>query len=256
MGKLYELLAVEKDVKNVMDKIMTETAETFTKRADHFVEISKTYEPMVESDEDRPDEEFHPMVTTVPDKLAYTEGHMSRAIDVLLQKDRTNQKAKADIEVECSDGTKKVLLADVPVTMLVELENLLAKIRDNVYTKIPTLDPSRVWKEDKERNHCYKAEPFKRQRTRKCNKAIVLHPPTDKFPAQTQLVVEDLPVGNWIHKASSGALSPKQKSDLISRIDRLIAGVKIARSKANDVDADTAQLGKKMFRFINEGILE
>jgi len=255
MGKLHELLAVEKDVKNVMAKIVTETAKTFKDRSAHFCETRKAYEPINEADTDRPDEEFSPMVTSVVDKLAYTESHLVRAIDVFLQKEKSNQTAKADWDVELPDGSKKTILKDVPVTMLVQLESILADLRSNIYDAIPTLDPAKVWTKDVNRKNVFVADSLKRARSKKVQKPIVLYQATDKHPAQTQLITEDETVGYWIHSTSSSALAPIQKSELIDRLDRLISGVKIARAKANDIECDKSQVGKNLFRFINEGII-
>ena len=56
MGKLHELLAVEKDAKDVFAKIMEETLKTFNQRSSHFVESRKTYSQFNNEDKDRPDE--------------------------------------------------------------------------------------------------------------------------------------------------------------------------------------------------------
>jgi hypothetical protein len=254
MGKLHQLIAVEKDVKSAFSKIVEECSKTFNQRTALFMETRKQYHAFAADDTDHPDEEFSPMQTTVKSKLDYVEGSVIRALDVLIQKERANAVAKADIEIEQLDGTKKVLISDVPVTALVQLENVLEDLRNRVYNEIPTLDPSKVWSKDETTTDIWIAEPVLRQRTRKVSEPLVLYPATDKHPAQTQVITVDKPVGNWTHSTKSGCLSPKQKSDLLGKLERLIAGVKIARAKANDIDVSDSHIGKTIFNYINEAL--
>ena len=253
MGKIHELLAVEKDVKDVFNKILEETAKTFNQRSAHFLETRKSYHPFNEQDKDLPDEEHTPMVTTVVDKLNYAQGHIIRFVDVELQKERANQTAKSNIMVEMPDGTTKMILEDAPVTFLVQMESALERVR-KVYDEIPTLDPAKNWSKDDTQNGIWKAEPVKRVRTKKVPKVLVKYDATKEHPAQTDVVLMDEAVGEWTHSFSSGALSPRQKSQILDRIDRLIAGVKIARAKANSQEVDSAKVGLQIFNFLNEGL--
>jgi hypothetical protein len=253
MGKIHELLAVEKDVKDVFAKILDETAKTFNQRSAHFLETRKSYRPYNDQDKDLPDEEHTPMVTTVQDKLTYAQGHIKRFVDVELQKERANQIAKSDILVEMPDWTTKTILKEAPVTFLVQMESALDRVR-KVYDEIPTLDPAKTWSKDETKTGIWKAEPVKRVRTRKIPKVLVKYDATKEHPAQAEIVQMDESVGEWTHSFSSGALSPKQKSQILDRIDRLIAGVKIARAKANAQEVESAKIGLQFFNFINEGL--
>lgn len=253
MGKIHELLAVEKDVKDVFSKILDETAKTFNQRSAHFLETRKSYHPINEQDKDLPDEEHTPMVTTVMDKLTYAQGHIIRFVDVELQKERANQIAKSNVMVELPDGTTKTILEDAPVTFLVQMESALDRIR-KVYDEIPTLDPAKTWSSDETKSGIWKADPVKRVRTKKVSKVLVKYDATKEHPAQADIVQVDEVVGEWTHSFSSGALSPKQKSQILDRIDRLIAGVKIARAKANSQEVDSAKVGLQIFNFINDGL--
>ena len=255
MGQLHELLAVEKDVRNVFQKLLQETQKTFSQRTSHFQESKKVYEALDDIERDV-NEEFTPMVTTVREKLDYVEKHFAKSIDVMLQKERSNQVAKADWEVEQLDGTKKTILKDVPVTMLVQLETMLTDMRTMVYNNIPTLDPMQVWTLDPNRKNVYNAQPRKKARTAKVPKPIQLAAATKEHAAQVQLIQEDIVVGHVISTISSGALSPKQKSNIMDTLDKLISGAKIARAKANDIPVDKATVGKSIFQFLREAMAE
>lgn len=252
-GKLHELLAVEKDVKDVVNKILDETAKTFNQRSAHFQETRKSYAPFKADDKDIPDQEFTPMVTTVKAKLDYNQVPVVRLVDIELQKERANQKASADVVVEMPDGSTETILERAPVTFLVQMETLLERLR-KTYDEIPTLDPAKVWKIETTKEGVWVADPVKRVRTKKMPKVVVKHEPTKEHPAQTEIVQIDEGVGEWTHSYESGALSPKQKSQLLDRIDRLIVGFKIARAKANAQEIESAKIGGRLFNFINEGL--
>jgi hypothetical protein len=255
MGKLHQVLAVESDAKNVMIKVLDEARKTFSQRSGHFNEERKSYLPLNEKDNDRPDEQYSPMVTTVSAKLDYIESPVEKAFDILLQKERANQIAKADIEVAKGDGTKITLIQAVPVTVLVQMEKWLTELR-NTYETIPTLDPAKKWIKSDTDENVWCAEPVMTQRTRKEHEVITLHPGNDKHPPQTQLVQIDKVVGRWKTEVKSGALSPRQKSRVLAKIDAIITGVKIARAKANDIEVEDAHMGDAIFQFINNGLAE
>lgn len=253
MGLLHELLAVEKDAKDVFAKIIEETLKTFNQRSGHFVETRKTYSPFNDEDKDRPDEEFVPMVTTVKQKLDYAQDAIVRFMDIELQKERANQKASSDLIVEKPDGTMETLIEKAPVTFLVQMETTLERIR-KVYEEIPTLDPAKVWSEDDTREGVWKSDVVERVRSKKIPTVITKAEATDKFQAQTEIVQTDVPVGKWIQTFACGGFSPKQKSQILARIDRLMAGIKIARAKANAQEVDNSRIGNVIFKYINEGI--
>ncbi len=135
MGKLHELLAVETDLKGTFKRIVEEGIVTFSKKPDHFIGQHKKLEMFDESKQNENLEEHKELVTTVKDKLDYIQEHVVRYLDVLIQKEKTNQEATDALVV---DG--KILIADVPATCLLNLETELKTIR-SYYEAIPTLAP-------------------------------------------------------------------------------------------------------------------
>lgn len=243
-NRLHALLAVEPDLKGQAEAITAETIATFTKKADHFHSISRTYQPVDENGETLPPENKE-MVTTVRAKLDYTEKSMIRYLDALYQKEMTNTVAKADLVV---DGI--TIAKDVPATELLNLENRFKHIRE-IYRSIPTLDPGYSWDKDLDYANVYKAAPQITVRTTKVQEPLVLYPATDKHPAQVNLVTKDVLQGRWTAINRSGKLAPIEKSELIERVEKLLEAIKTARCKANDVVANTDTIGAKLFAYIN-----
>lgn len=251
-GQLHELIAVEKDVKGTSEKIITETHKTFVDRKDHFTEMVKSYSPINAEDPEKIDAESKPMVTTVAEKLSYFEKQIKRLFDVIIQKEATNAIAKADIVVEDDNGIETVIAKDVPVSALVQYENLFERIRAEVYNSIPTLDPSVKWNPpDNSRPGVYSTTETTRTRTRKAKRVIQLASATEKFPAQTQLIDVDEPSGYYKQIDRSGMLSPGEKSKLLDKYSQLIEGIKKARARANTTPVVSVKIANDLFAFIN-----
>jgi hypothetical protein len=82
----------------------------------------------------------------------------------------------------------------------------------------------------------HKTAPVQTHRTRKTIRPIVLYPATERHPAQTQLVTEDVLAGYWNTIKQSGALPKPRKQELAERVETLLQAVKQAREAANDID--------------------
>jgi hypothetical protein len=253
MGQLHELLAVDRDLASAAKMVVDEATNTFTKKTDHFLGNVKRLELFDESrkQEESGFAEEKTLTTTVGKKLEYVAESLVRYIDVLAQKERTNQEAKANIELE--DGT--VFLTDVPATMLLSLENHLERWR-LMYHSIPTLQPGIEWIPDPDQGEgVYKSvAPEIRNKTEKVIRHKVLYDATDKHPAQIEKWTEDAPIGRFINVRWSGMISPAEKSKLLGRIDSLIAAVKKARMRANTQEVVKVSIGKKIFDFVNKGV--
>ena len=248
-SQLHQLLAIENDRKVKAARIMSESVNTFTKKAEHFDGLAKTYVSKEEGGESIPDE-IKEIVTTVSDKIRYTAKSVIVGIDASLSKEETNSSGTARSSFML--GGKEVELS---ATALLSLEQWLLKVRE-VYKSIPTLDPARAWVSDAVAgNDYYETNPEVKFRTKKVHRPLVLSAATKEHPAQVELVTEDVQVGSYHTTYKSGRLSPAQKSKLLERIDELIISVKKARSKANQAEVVSAKVGKDIFDHINKDIV-
>jgi len=246
---LHELLAVQGDLEGKYKRILEEATETFTKRKTHFSGYHKTLRMFAETDkmQEAAGEEHKELTDTVDAKLNYIQSDIVRLMDALLQKESTNQNAKADLVV---DGI--TLGSNLPATWLLGMETKLKEIR-SVYEAIPTLDPGVKWEPDPAAGaHVYRAtHPDVKSKTVQDIAYKVLQPATKEHPAQVETWKENKPVGEYVTHHVSGAISPAQKSVLLGRIDNLLRAVKKARMRANNTPVDKARIGNKLFDYIH-----
>lgn len=246
-NQLHQLLAVEQEISRQSKDIMTETFNTFTKKADHFDGVQKLYKPYDEDGEKIPDE-IKEVVTTVSEKLDYAKKIVIRALDGTISKEETNAsgKARANLTVDGVD------FGDLSATSLIALANILKDIRAE-YLGIPTLDPTRTWsKADTTGRMLYETPVEVKFRAVKTKVPLVMAPATDKFPAQVQVLDADKQIGKYETVYRSGRLTPTEKSNLLEKIDNLVYAVKRAREKANQTEVVQVNLGKKIFDFIHK----
>jgi len=246
MGKMHELLAVEADREAIYKKFVDEAINTFSKKVDHFMGQVRLLDMFDDSQKNLNTTDRKELVTTVDEKLSYVEDAAIKYFDVVLQKEKTNQAAVADLEV---DG--QVLATGLPATFLLGLETKLKFIR-GMYEAIPTLDPGIEWDPDtSEKSGVYKTvHPDEKFKTAKTFQFRILVPPTDKHPAQVEKWEEQIPVGKYTTTAWSGKLSPGKKAYILGRIDKLIQAAKQARMRANNIDVVSMIIGEKIFDFI------
>ena len=244
MAKMHELLAVESSVTANFQRDLEETLKVFA-RPDAFRRevVSKNF--FAEEDSRMNTVATSEITTTVNDRLNWFSGAADKYLDVVIQKDKTNQKAVASIVLD--DGT--VLAADVPATTLLALETKLQDFR-RVFSAIPTLPSGVVWVFDSGENLWKTKEPSVTFQTKKTSKPVVLYEATKEHPAQVKEVFEDVPVAKIEKNMFNGMITSAEKSDLIGRLDVLLKAVKVARQRANNVDADTTKIGATITKFL------
>ena len=250
MSYLHEVLAVDKDLETVSVKTVEEAIQTFSKKTDHFLGSVKRLEMFDEGrkQEEMAGAEVKEIVTTVQDKLDYVGTAFSSYLNVLLQKEATNQIASADIVLK--DGS--TIASAVPATMLLALESRLSKFR-TMYEAVPTLQPGIRWVLDPDKGTgVYRNDVDDvRNKTEKIMQTKILAPATDKHPAQVDKWFEDRPVGKYTETKWSSMVSPARKSQMLAKIDELLRAIKQARMRANTVQVVGGQIGKQLVDYIN-----
>lgn len=244
MPKLNQVVATEKQTKEAVNK---QTVPLFhaAKNPALFAGVTKTYEPLNEDGEQLPDDSTR-VQFTVPEVLENFAKATTKLVDSQLTKETANTEAFADVTVNGS-----VLIAQAPVSFLLQFEKQLSQEVRGLIASLPTLDPAQEWAEQtSERAGVFTTDVVKRHRTKKTELPVVLYQATDKFPAQTQMITEDKLVGYWNEKRFSGAISGQRKQELLDKVDTLIAAVKYAREAANSRDAESKTVGAEVFGFL------
>lgn len=244
---LHEVVAVLPDKLAAYEKLAAELSATLAKRDHLFAGFTKTTTFRDEARAADNASETKVVPSTVSQKLAFTAQELARALDVMATRDVGNQSARADIEI---DG--EVLVADVPATMLLTLEQRLTKLRV-IYNEIPTLDPSIQWVPDEQKGKGFwrSSDPVRTTKTEKVLQYKVLFPATDKHPAQIEKWFEDKPIADVRADRFSGAMSVADKADLMQRFDKLLEAVKAARIRANTAPVAPFKVAKPLFDFIH-----
>lgn len=244
MGRLNQLLAVEKAVRTEAQRVLTNAYHKLQK-APLFQGQTRTYEPMNDGDTRFPDESQKPLANAHD---TFDEGVVAliKQWNLEASKNASNLGATADVVV--NDVT---LLENVPTTTLLYLEKQLFDLA-TVANAIPTLDPAVEWDYDSAAN-IWRGKAVETVRTQKTPKTHVKYAATDKHPAQTEFYWEDVPVGTWTTTRLSTAMSDSQKRAIVKRIADLQAAVKQAREDANLVQVSNSTAGETLVDYILHG---
>ena len=239
--KLNQVLAVEKGVKQRTYATMTELHKV-GQQPTLFNGFTKAYHALSDDAPTQPPQN-QKVAYNVDDIFATVQKSLTELFDVTATKDWGNKSAKANLEV---DGV--TILPDVPATYLLFLDKQLSDVRDLI-GKMSELDPATDWAKDAA-SGLNRSGEVKTNTTTKVQKAIVLYDATDKHPAQTQLITQDVVVGEWTTVKQSGALAPTRKKLLLERVQKLLDAVKVALEEANMTKVEDQKAGAAVLSFI------
>ena len=255
VSKLHELLAALNDNDSRSKRVQQEAIETFTKKANHFMGMDKTLHMFDEKDAnlEPANAQQQILTTTVGAKLTYIKKDISRWYDAFLQKEATNQDARADFIV---GGV--AIAKDLPAAFFLGMEKELKALR-SVYESIPTLQPGIKWEEDStlsaqdnSKGVYRNANPSKKLKTKQTIEHKVLVPADEHHPAQVEKWAENIPVGEFTEETFCGMLTPADKSAMLQRITKLISAVRKARMRANTTEVKKMHVGKAIFKYIHD----
>lgn len=248
--RLHQILAVESDAEGVVKQVLPEAKHTFHAKPDHFLGYNKEWRMLDEEKQaEAPPPERKELVTTVHEKLDYLARALTEYWDLVLTKEAANQDARADVII----GGITIGM-DLPATFLLGMESKLKQLRE-VLKEIPTLAPGQEWYLNADRGqHVYQAAHAEHtQKTKKVPVHKVLVDPTKEHPAQIEKWHEDQVVATSTKTIWSGMLTPAEKSEMLSRLDKLLQAVKQARQAANMQEAPKQSIGTKMMSYIIYG---
>lgn len=242
MGKLNQVIAIEKGVKSRVQSEVTELYKV-AQKPELFSGFVKSYTKKDDEGEDFPPEKKK-VQFRVDDLLRKAQRSMTELMEVTARKDWTNCVARADVLVD-----QEVVIPGAPITYLLFLEKQLTDLRTMIGA-LPLLDEADTWTKD-DNAALMRTDAIQTHRTKKVQKPIVLYNATPEHPAQTQLITEDNVVGYWSAIKHSGAMSKPDKEALLTRVETLLKGVKVAREKANMQEEEIApSVGDAIFGYL------
>jgi hypothetical protein len=239
--RLNQIIAVEKNIKNRTQQNIT-VAYHKSQKPVLFNGFSKTYKTIKEGGELFPPENklVEVKVTQLLDEV---RNNMAELFDIEATKDYANCTAKSDVTI---DGV--VLVEQAPATYLLFLEKQLTDMATFVKS-LPVLDATEEWTWDG-KSLTYKTAATQTIKTKKVQEALMLVPPSEKFPGQAVQITNDVNVGNWDNIKMSGAISEPQKQKLVLRVEKLIKAVKFARETANLTEAPEVNVSDKLLGWL------
>lgn len=240
--KQNQVIAVENNTRNKTMEVFN-TLHHLSDKPEVYAGFHREYAPINDKEEKFPAENKI-VQYRVKEVLKVVESKMADLYDIVATKDKGNTEAKADVVV---DG--KVLFEAVPAPTLLFLEKQLGTEIGPFIERLPELSESEVWDWD-DNSRVYRATANETHRTKKKNVPLVLYEATDKFPAQTQLVVEDVTVGHWKTELISGGISKADKFTILERIATLRRAITVAREQANLQEVNPQLIGQKLFNYV------
>ena len=243
----HQIVAIVKDRKERWKKRATEVYQSFQK-PDLFSGFVRMYKPMREDEAAVPTERKNPQ-QNVRKSLVTLREAMVQAFDTVLTQDEGNTLARADVRAEHKG--RVLSLNNMPPTHLLFLEKQAADLLTLVQA-IPVLDSADQWSDDPA-SGLYRSEVHATMRTRKVPKPIVLYDATKEHPAQTQLLAEDINVGQFENVKFSGAIPQDEKDGIVDRVLAFQEAVKRAREVANGTTVTDRAEADEIFQFIFGG---
>lgn len=243
------IIAVEKRVEGKLNSLLIETRAAFI-NGKHYIGYNEYFKPLSEDaggerDSRLPQDTFHPINDTIPNKLNYLKDSINDAIDMTCTKEFTNTKAFAPLTI----GNKTFNLC---AGELMSLEKKLKSLLDLILV-IPTCDPNKEWLNSENNPKArFVTEKGKAQVNSTVKEEVVmpLSPATDKFAAQVKTVTKDIVIGIKSTVYFSGELNPLEKSEMLKRVDNMINDVKKALQIANGTPTEKRNIGNVITDFI------
>lgn len=242
--KLNQIVALVQGAKQEANK---RTAPLFhtVKNPALFSGLTQTYRSAEEGGAQLPDDNTQ-VQFTVDEILDAFRKPNARMLDLISTNENANREATADVVID-----ENVIIADAPVTFLMQFQKFLEQEVRGLVRDLPIQDPAETWAPaGAERVGVVESDSFETFRTKKVQKPLVLYPATDKHPAQTQMITEDMIDGYWTKKKFTGAISAARKDELTERVETLIGAVKVAREGANDREVTDKPVGDAVFNFL------
>ena len=245
MARIHEIVAVERQAQSVAAKLLQESVKTLGKDS-LFRGATRTLRHASEDDRHFDTEEHHELETTVGEVIDYTRESWANWVDLVYRKDLANGEAAADLVV---DGN--TIAENVPATTLLGLEAKLADFR-KVFDAIPTLPAGTNWIPDEQSGEgVWRSQnPEVTLKEVKIDEFQSIAAATEHHPEQVAKVQRKKTIGKYETNHKCGMMTSLEKAQQLQRLDKMLAAVKQARSRANGQEVPSAAIGGAIFDYI------
>lgn len=244
MSKLYEILAVEGDLRKKAGDLLKSTVALLGQPGKFTGQVISAHVILEGEPELFP--ESTDVAFTVDGELETIADTFGGYLDVTVQKELANTTAFADVVL---DG--ETIFERMSATALLNLEARLSEL-ETVYQAIPTLDVTERWHFNTDQG-CFVSEVRSGYRMKKMPKPLVLAEATKEHPAQVQVYNDEIPAYKVEKVMFSGMLTPAEKQARLDRLAKLATAVKQARQRANDTEINLITVADTIFTYINKG---
>jgi len=241
--RLSQVLAIEKAAKQKANDVGAAAHKTLQK-AETFFGMRREFVPHDDADESlKKPPETKPVQASASELLKNFLDAQAHLCNVTLTKDVGNTQAFANLDL---GGPAPISL---PVTYLIWLEKQANDLR-TLFLSIPVLGADRSWSPAQQDPDLWESDTNITQAFKKVKKIYTLAPATDKHPAQTQLLDEDVFAGVWKTTYQARAMEPKKRQALITKAETLIRKIKEAREEANARSVEEMDFGSALLGFL------
>lgn len=249
MAKLHQILAADRARSQETDRKLTLAVQGLGAAGEQspLSGISRSYKPRQEDGDQLPGRYQHVQISVEGQVMPLIREAFTSLLDLRYTRDEANTQARADVRV---DG--QALLADVPATFLMTLENALGELRKHL-AALPVLDPSKEWRapgQDGNESAWYASKQVVTEKMLPAPQVQVLYEATKEHPAQVRPYEVSKPVGDWTEVRFSGCLPAQVKEKMLARLAKAQEAVKFAREQANRIDAPAKEAGKALFDYL------
>lgn len=252
--KLSVFLGVKEKVERTFKDCVTDMVKKFKNHQGLFKGERKTHKPTEGYFEESARIGFTPVQSTVEEQLRWLEATSKPFLDTVFSIEKTNASGKVKAEL-IVDGTSWGTYSSLELLRLkTTLENSTLK---DLYDNLPTRSQTEIWKQSADEEFSsrdiYETE-IEKGITRTTEKEdYILHDPhADKNRPPLQAKREtQIKTGDTTVQKFSGEWSMIQRANLKKRYDVLLTAVIEALEAANAVEAETSDLGSKMFDYLH-----
>ena len=221
--RLNQVIALVTGKKAKATKLLTEVYRGWTR--ERLIGLERTYQPIHDDGVMLPSESKKVQLR-VKDEMKKLRRSLQDFYGLVAAQEVANCGASADIKI-----ADRVVIEKVPVGVLLFVEKQLVGLH-TLAQNIPTLDVDKNWRHDPNAG-LFITEPVQTLKTQRVEEPIVLYEATKEHPAQTKIMIKEVPIGTWTTTLLSGCMAVDEKEAMVERIEALQDAVKKAREEAN-----------------------